>query len=234
MAEMQRKQRRASADLSHLQQMLALSGWSTETKEPLHLTFKRKARALFDEEERKVSEVRQSTLAFLKAGALLTSLTDPSNKSRFASLFSGGECAYHLYMTHDEKFIQWRKGNGKGHRMHVSKIVVVSPDASTQMGKRCDKFGDLIYPADRVFSMFGSIAGANDQDMTQIGIDWVCRSRTERDEWVTALQEVVDYAKSLRMFGESHVTMHDNELMDHTTVAYEYLQDFELVLDDPE
>ena len=178
---------------AHLESLLKSTKPIAPVKPPTH----RSARAIFDadsdDDEPPIFELPPEVKQFLLAGQLLTK----HSKTALPA-------SRHVYLLQDLSTLIWNKPMTEIHAkntMDVTSIYAVQGGHCTPQLQRV-RFGQpLAGHPDHCFSISGSTEG---HERT---VDLECKTMADRDKWVHAINQLIRWAKSKKLYGSATVHM---------------------------
>jgi hypothetical protein len=199
--EAEQKKKQQDKELLHLRKLIKAPSTQPSQSQPL-VKLTKSARAIFASEEEKPKveiELSEDTKNFLWAGQLLTKHSKTAQPRQ-----------RHVYMSVDCLHINWKDPKVAlllKNRMSVYKLQAVVTGATTPQLLRKSLLGKLLANPDCSFS----IIGADEESDSTRTVDLEASSKSQRDQWVRAIQEVIDWAKSGKLYGEKTLHLMENE-----------------------
>ena len=162
---------------------------------------RKSARAIFEADESDdppVFELDPAIKQFLLAGSMLVKHSKtalPASK--------------HVYLTQDLTRLIWNKPMTDvdvKHTMLATSLFAVTRGHTTQQLQRV-RFGKkLAGPAENCFSLFGACVVAGERT-----VDLECKSRADCEKWVRALEHLIQWVKTKKLYGANTMQMMSHE-----------------------
>jgi hypothetical protein len=159
------------------------------------------AKAIFADDDRKkaAAELSDATKHFLQTGQLLMKHSKTAAPRQ-----------RHVYLSPDLTHLNWKdpKGDLKlKNRMKVYRLMGVTKGATTPQLQRKTLMGKLLAKDECSFSIFG----ADEDKEIERTVDFEAPSQKERDRWFDAVEELIEWAKAKKLWGDDTMAVHDDK-----------------------
>src|SRR5258708_1156628 len=107
----------------------------------------------------------------------------------------------HVYMSTDCLHINWKDPKEKllpKNRMKVFKLFAVVKGCTTPQLQRKTLLGKQMAKEELAFSIIGS----DEDSELERSVDLEAASNNERDKWVQCINEVIEWAKAKKLYGQ--------------------------------
>jgi hypothetical protein len=120
----------------------------------------------------------------------------------------------HVYMNHDCTHVIWNKPMTEvvaKHTMSLPSLISVERGHATPQLRRV-RFGHaLAGPEEVCFSLFGVATDTSGRTNGERTVDLQCKTRAEREKWVEALEHLIQFVRTKKLYGQHTVHMDNHD-----------------------